>query len=315
MGEIEISGPDARAFVQYVVTNDVNRLGDQDAMYTLMTDDRGGIVDDLLVYQLAPELYWLVVNASNIAADLAWVQSHAEGFQVTIRDLSDETALLAVQGPAAAEMVEQLTNRSLQDVRPFSFVRGHIDGEGAILSRTGYTGEDGFEIYLPSASAAKVFDRLIALGAEPCGLGARDTLRLEARLPLYGNDLRRDVTPLEAGLGMFVKLDKGDFVGRAALAAQKESGVPRKLVGLESVGRGIARTGYPVFRGDQQVGEVTSGTMSPTLQKPIALALVDSDCASIGETLEVEIRGKRHPMTVVKTPFYKRNLVKRGVNH
>lgn len=307
MGEIKVSGPDAKAFIQHLVTNDVNRLEGDEAMYTLMTDDSGGIIDDLLVYHLGSDSYWLVVNAGNIETDFEWIKNHRGDFDVEIENQSDDIALIALQGPKALNLLEQLSGIQLADIRPFTFVRGSLGDKQMLISRTGYTGEDGFEVYVQNEAASWVFDALIELGAVPCGLGARDTLRLEARLPLYGNDLSRDMTPLEAGLGMFVKLNKGPFIGREALMKQKEEGVPRKLVGIECAQRGIPRSGYPVLHGERQIGEVTSGTMSPTLQKPIALALVDVEYSQIGESLEIDIRGRRHPAVVVRTPFYKRD--------
>ncbi|MFB5191129.1 glycine cleavage system aminomethyltransferase GcvT [Alicyclobacillus fastidiosus] len=307
MGEFLVTGAESKQFVQYLVTNDVERLADGQALYTLLTDDNGGIIDDLLVYRLAEERWLLVVNAGNIDVDYEWVTSHTGEYAVQVENISDDVALVALQGPRAEALLAQNTNVLVQELRPFTFVRGEVVGKPALVSRTGYTGEDGFELYVRAQDAAAIYDALLQQGAVPCGLGARDTLRLEAKLALYGNELSRDVTPYEAGLGMFVKLDKGDFIGRAALLRQKEAGVRKKLVGIQTEGRAIPRTGYKVFVGDEEVGVVTSGTMSPTLQVPIGLVLMDARYAALDQEVEVEIRGRRHPARVVKTPFYKRN--------
>lgn len=305
MGEIEVSGPDSFTFLQHVLTNDLGRLRPGRALYTLMTDERGGTLDDLLVYQLDGERYWLVVNAANREADLAWLQDHRQSAKVMLADRSEEVALLAVQGPRSAEYLEKL-GLEVQFLRPFSFTSARFHTGEIMVSRTGYTGEDGFELYTDGETACRLFEALQSLGVTPCGLGARDTLRLEACLPLYGQELRRDITPLEAGLAPFVKLDKGEFIGREALAAQAKAGPPRSLVGLLMGDRAIPRTGYPVFLEGQRVGEITSGTLSPTLERPIGLALVDASAAKLGEALEVEIRGKRHVAKTVSTPFYRR---------
>lgn len=307
MGEFVVEGTDARSFVQYLVTNDVERLETGRAMYTPMTNETGGTIDDLLVYQLSNTKYMLVVNAGNIAVDYAWIEGHAKAFDVSLRDISETTALVAIQGPQALSMLRALTDTDVSVIKPFTFVTATVANVQTLVSRTGYTGEDGFEIYVSSADAGQVFEELVHRGAVPCGLGARDTLRLEARLPLYGNELNLETSPLEAGLSPFVKLDKGDFIGRAALAAQKEAGLERKLVGIEMEGKGIPRMGYTVWDGDQQIGVVTSGTMSPTLQKPVALALVNMAFTDVGASFEIDIRGKRHAAHVIKTPFYKRN--------
>lgn len=306
MGEFLVEGTQALEFVQYLVTNDVRRLQPGHALYTLMTDDHGGTIDDLLVYQLDDNRLMLVVNAGNIGQDLTWVQQHAVDFDVTVNDISDDVALIAVQGPVAQEMLQTFTDFPLEHLKSFTFQNIEVLSKKAMVSRTGYTGEDGFEVYLPSADAPALFEALLGAGATPCGLGARDTLRLEARLPLYGNELSPHVTPLEAGLSFFVKLDNDEFVGKSALVAQKEAGVQRKLIGITMDEKAIPRSGYAVWSDGQKVGEVTSGTLSPTLQKPIGLALIEAKLAQVGQALEVEIRGKRHPAHVVKSPFYKR---------
>lgn len=310
MGEIEVKGPDTLPFLQWMVTNDVSKLEPGMAMYSPMVNEQGGCVDDLIIYCFTTELCWVVVNAANTDSDFAWLSRHASAFQVTLTDLSAEVVLLALQGPNAEAVLQPLTPAALGELRTYRFVESDVDGHPVVLSRTGYTGEDGFEIYADRSYARDLWNALLTAGAPfaiaPCGLGSRDTLRLEARLPLYGHELSADITPLEAGLGTFVKLSKGDFLGRAALQRQKEEGVRRKLVGIAMTGRHIPRAGYRVWKDGQDVGFVTSGTLSPTLQQGVALALVETSCAVIGEPLEIEIRGKQVPGVVAKTPFYKR---------
>jgi len=317
MGEAIVSGADALPFLQRLTTNDVSKLAVGAAQYTLMCYPDGGTVDDLLVYRLDDDRFMAVVNASNVEKDVEWMRRHGRG-EVRIRDASAETALLAVQGPAAVDALRA----ALDDggggfdpgaLRPFRFAEGVPirGGVPALVSRTGYTGEDGFELYVPASRAVDAWNALLAAGAPygltPAGLGARDTLRFEARLPLYGQELSPSITPLEAGLGAYVKLDKGDFIGRDALAAQKAAGVPRRTVGLEMLDRGIPRSQYAVYAADgTRVGEVTTGTQSPTLRKNLGLALVDAAYAAAGTELYVDVRGKRLKAKVVETPFYKR---------
>lgn len=312
MGEIEIGGPDALALVQKLTTNDASILAVGQAQYSLMCYPDGGTVDDLLVYRLGEDRYLFVVNAANTDKDVEWIQKHAEG-NVTVTNRSPEIAQLALQGPLAEAVLQTLTDVPLADIAPFRFVQGaRVAGvETFILSRTGYTGEDGFEIYLPNEGAIPLWEAILAAekeaGVLPCGLGARDTLRFEASLPLYGQELAADISPIEAGLGFAVKVDKPvDFIGKEALKAQKEQGPPRKLVGLEMIDRGIPRTGYPVYIGDEPVGRITSGTHSPTLKKNVGLALVKSEHAAVGTEVLVDVRGKKLRAVVVKTPFYRR---------
>ncbi|WP_019122791.1 glycine cleavage system aminomethyltransferase GcvT [Brevibacillus massiliensis] len=311
MGEVEVKGEGALDFLQHLTTNDVSKLEDGQAQYSTMCYPDGGTVDDLLVYKIAGDHYFLVINASNIDKDLAWMQEHkTDG--VSIANLSDETALLAIQGPLAEKILGKLTDFDLSQIRPFRFERNlDLAGIPVLISRTGYTGEDGFELYLAADKAAKLWEILLQAGEEdgllPCGLGARDTLRFEAKLPLYGQELSRDISPIEAGIGFAVKTDKAvPFIGCEALKAQKEGGAPRKLVGIEMIDRGIPRSHYPVFAGDKQIGEVTTGTQSPTLKKNVGLALLKREHAELGSLVEVEIRGKRLKAQVVATPFYKR---------
>ncbi len=314
MGEFEVTGADSQAFLQSVVTNDVRRLQPGMAMYSPMANEHGGCVDDLLVYCFSEQRYWVVVNAANIDKDYAWLQAHIGSLDVQLVNRSADIALLALQGPLAEMILQRGTDEALSDLKYYRFVEGKAFGVPVVISRTGYTGEDGFELYTPAEHAQALWTAILesgqADGLVPCGLGARDTLRLEARLPLYGHELTDDISPLEAGLGVFVKLDKGDFIGRNALVAQKEQGLRRKVVGLVVNGRGIPRADYGVYHGDKQIGHVTSGTMSPTLKVPIALALLDVEFASVGTEVTVDIRGKKMPATVVKTPFYKRSETK-----
>jgi aminomethyltransferase len=310
MGEVLVKGPDALKLVQKLTTNDAYKLEIGDAQYSLMCYDHGGTVDDLLVYRTGEQEYLLVVNAANIEKDVAWITEHQAG-DVSVTNISDDMAQLALQGPLAEQVLQKLTVTNLSEIKFFKFKKDvELAGVKGLVSRTGYTGEDGFEIYLASEDAPKLWHAILEAGKEegvlPCGLGARDTLRFEARLPLYGQELTESITPIEAGLGFAVKPEKGEFIGREVLSQQKEEGAPRKLVGLEMIDRGIPRSHYPVYAQGEKIGEVTTGTQSPTLQKNVGLALIQTDHAKIGEIVEVEIRGKRLKAQVVKTPFYKR---------
>lgn len=311
MGEVEVKGTDSLAYLQRLTTNDVSKLEAGQAQYSAMCYPDGGTVDDLLVYKYADDHYLLVINAANIDKDFAWMQEQLSG-DVQIENISPQTAQIAIQGPRAEHILQKLTATDLSGIGVFRFQRDvSVAGISALVSRTGYTGEDGFEIYLDADKAADLWDTLLATGKEdgllPCGLGARDTLRFEARLPLYGQELSKDITPIEAGIGFAVKTDKAiPFIGQEVLRAQKENGAPRKLVGIEMIDRGIPRSHYPVYLGGEQIGEVTTGTHSPTLKKNIGLALIKTAHAALGTELDVEIRGKRLKAKVVATPFYKR---------
>ncbi|MEF3303511.1 glycine cleavage system aminomethyltransferase GcvT [Paenibacillus sp. GYB003] len=312
MGEFWVTGADAESFLQRMTTNDVSKLATNQAQYSLLCYPSGGVVDDLLVYKLAGDRFMLVVNASNIDKDFAWLKEHAEG-GVKLENVSDDTSLLALQGPRAAAILAKLTEAPVGGLKSFHFLPdADIGGVNAMVSRTGYTGEDGFELYVSAKQVVRLWDLLLEAGRddglEPVGLGARDTLRFEARLPLYGQELSADISPLEAGLGFFVKLDKGDFIGREALAAQKAQGVPRKLVGIEMIDRGIPRSHYPVYAAtdERRIGEVTTGTQSPTFKRNVGLALLDAEYTAPDTELLVEIRGKKLRAKVVPTPFYKR---------
>ncbi|ARU63244.1 glycine cleavage system protein T [Tumebacillus avium] len=310
MGELEVSGSDALANIQKWITNDASKLADGQALYSPMCYENGGVVDDLLVYKKGDNNYLIVVNASNIEKDFAWVQEHAFG-DVSIRNASEETAQLALQGPLAEQVLQKMTETDLSQIKYYWFLENvDVAGVKCLVSRTGYTGEDGFELYCAASDVAKLWDSILATGKAdgvlPIGLGARDTLRFEARLPLYGQEITQDISPLESGLGFFVKLDKPDFIGRDALAKQKEEGVKRKLVGFEMIERGIPRTHYEVQVDGKKIGEVTTGTMGPTVKKNIGLALIDVEYATIGQELDVIIRNKAVKGVIIKTPFYKR---------
>ena len=311
MGEVELKGPRAVEVADRIVTNHVGRLADGQACYTCMCRPNGGIVDDLVVYRVSAEHVLICVNAANRAGDFAYM-SELAGEDCAIEDTGDRWAQIAVQGPKAAELVQRLTPLALDGIRTYHFALGEVAGASGIVARTGYTGEDGFELYVPAEQAGSVWDAVLSggddLGVAPAGLGARDSLRLEMGYPLYGNDIDETTNPYEAGLGWVVKLKKsGDFAGRAALEAVKAAGPERKLVALDVTGRGIARPGYPVL--DPQgtpVGKVTSGTQGPTVGRPIALAYVPAALAAEGTELAVEIRGRPVPARVGRKPFLRR---------
>ncbi|MDQ6831631.1 MAG: glycine cleavage system aminomethyltransferase GcvT, partial [Gemmatimonadota bacterium] len=305
MGEFMIRGPGAIDFVNYVTTNNVPALAIGQVHYSTILNEGGTIEDDCLVYRFDDKLM-MVVNASNAAKDLAHISRYAGKFDVTIDDVSDDIALLALQGPKAAAILQRLTKADLSAIKYYHFVEGKVAGMPAIISRTGYTGEDGFELYFDGAQGPAMWKAVMEQGdVTPAGLGCRDSLRLEMGMALYGNDIDDTTTPLEANLQWLVKLQKGDFVGRDALVAQKEKGIPRKLVGFSSFERVFPRHGYPVFHNNEPSGDVRSGTMSPTLGVPIGTCYLPTAAAKEGERFELEIRGKRIPATVVKMPFYK----------
>ncbi|HTR03846.1 MAG TPA: glycine cleavage system aminomethyltransferase GcvT [Thermoanaerobaculia bacterium] len=308
MGEFDVEGPGAFAFLQRVTPNDVARLADGRVHYSAFLTEKGTFVDDLLVYRRAADRYLLVVNAGNTPKDFAWAKDHA-GSDMRLADRSSDWALIAVQGPKAAALLARTASPDPSDLPYYGFREGKVLGAPALVSRTGYTGEDGFEVYCRPEDAPRLFRELLAAGkadgALPCGLGARDTLRLEAKMALYGNDIDDTVTAYEADLGWIVKPDKGDFIGRDALLAQKAAGLPRRLVGFEMVDRGIGRHGYPA-KTAAGAGLVTSGTHSPTLGKPIGLALLPAAATAVGTDFSVEIRGRDAAARVVPTPFYKR---------
>jgi aminomethyltransferase len=314
MGEFVLRGPQALDLIQKITVNDASKLQVWQAQYSAMCLESGGIIDDLLVYR-GPDHYMLVVNASNKAKDLAWVQKHAPAFDVEVTDKSDETALVAIQGPRSVEILQGLTDTNLEEIGYYRFALGSVAGVAGIISRTGYTGEDGFELYVPEGEGLKLWDSLMVAGQPKgliaTGLGCRDSLRLEMGYALYGNDLDESHTPLESGLGWITKLDKGDFIGREALVRQKEAGVTRRLVGLTLSERGFPRHGYPLVSGGQDVGEVTSGVVSPSLGFGIAMGYVPVELAKAGTEVGVRIRDKVIPAVVMRPPFYTEGSVRR----
>ena len=311
MGELKVEGPGAVAFLQYLVPNDVARLAVQQALYTTLCLPNGNVIDDLLVYRLADTQYMLVVNAANIEKDFAWVEGQAKQFKdVHVFNQSDTTALLALQGPAAQAMLQPLADVDLSSIRYYHCTPGMVAGANCIISRTGYTGEDGFELYCAPIDVTRLWHDLLNAGKSqglvPAGLGARDTLRLEAAYCLYGHELDEQTNPLEANLGWTVKLQKGDFIGRDALLHVKEHAPQRKLVGIETLERGVPRSGYLVYKQDQPIGALTSGGRGLTVNKDIGLGYVEAAHAAVGNTVQVDIRGKRTAAQIVALPFYKR---------
>ncbi len=308
MGEVLFEGPGAVETVDRLVTNDLSKLADGQAAYAGLLNEQGGFVDDVVCYRFSPAKVLVCVNASNADKDFAWMKERAQG--VAPRNESDRWAQLALQGPKAAAILQRLTRTDLSKLGTYRFAEGEVDGRKAIVARTGYTGEDGFELFVEGEHADPLWEKLLetgkADGLVPAGLGARDSLRTEMKYALYGNDIDDAHTPLEAGLGWIVKLEKPSFVGKDALVAQKAAGVSRKLVGFVLTERGIPRHGYPILKDGQRVGEVTSGTHSPSLDQPIGIGYVPTALAAEGSTFHVEIRGKPVAAKVVKTPFYRR---------
>ncbi len=306
MGEVLVSGPEAERYVNHIFTNNVEGIAVGKILYGMMCYENGGTVDDLLVYKMADDRFFLVINAANIDKDWDWMQQQADGFDVTLDHQSDRYGQLAVQGPEAERVMEQVLGIPCSELVFYTF---KTLGD-TIVSRTGYTGEDGFEIYASPEEINRYWDKLMEAGVKPCGLGCRDTLRFEVGLPLYGDELSADISPIMAGLGIFVKLDKADFIGREALARQKTEGVPRKLVGIELHDKAIPRHGYAVMKDGQTVGTVTTGYHTISTDKSVCLALVDSPYAALGTALEVQIRKKVFPGTVVKKRFYDKHYKK-----
>ena len=306
MGEVLVSGTDAERYVNHIFTNNVEGLAVGKILYGMMCYENGGVVDDLLVYKMADDRFFLVINAANIDKDWAWIQLQAEGFNVTLDNQSDYYGQLAVQGPEAECIMEEILNLPCSELTFYTFkTMGDV-----IVSRTGYTGEDGFEIYATPDYINQCWDKLLAAGVTPCGLGCRDTLRFEVGLPLYGDELSAEITPIMAGLGMFVKLDKEEFVGCDALAKQKAEGVAQKLVGIELQDKAIPRHGYTVMKDGQPIGTVTTGYHTISTDKSVCMALIDSQYAPLGTELEVQIRKKVFPGTVVKKRFYDKHYKK-----
>jgi len=314
MGEFVVSGPQALDLVQRISINDASKLDVGQAQYSAMCTESGVVVDDLVVYRF-DDRFMLVVNAANLDKDWAWVQTHAEAFDVDVRDVSDETALLAVQGPRAREALRSVVSIDLDAVRYYRFAEGYVAGVPAVISGTGYTGEDGFELYVAAEDARTVWRTVLgageSVGIRLAGLGARDSLRLEMGYALYGHELDDEHTPLEAGLGWVTKLSKPDFLGRDALVAQKSAGLTRRLVGVVATERGFPRAGYDIVSGGEVVGTVTSGTMSPSLGVGIAMGYVPAGLAAKDTTLHIDARGRPFAAVVSSTPFYTKGSIRR----
>ncbi len=312
MGEIWVEGPESQKEVQRLVTADISNLKPGQISYAIMCYPDGGTVDDLLVYKVDADSYLLVVNAGNKEKDYEWIKESLKG-DINITDKSSETAQIALQGPLAVEIMQGITNEEISKMLNYTWKWAHIDSTRCMVSRTGYTGEDGFEIYCPPEDAVKIWNLLINAGegqVQPVGLGARDTLRFEACMPLYGHELSKKITPLEAGLGYFVNLDGDDFIGKDALLEMKEKGIPRKVIAFEMIDRGIPRAEYIVEKADKNIGYVTTGSHSPTFEKSLGLALINSEEAVIGEEIDIVIRAKRRKAKIVSKPFYKSRVVK-----
>ncbi len=300
MGEVLVSGKDAERYVNHVFTNDVRNMPNGKILYGMMCYEDGGVVDDLLVYKMADDKFFLVINAANIDKDWAWIQQQSKGFDITLDHQSDQYGELAIQGPEAEQVMEQVLGVPCKELVFYTFKT--IDG--ILVSRTGYTGEDGFEIYAAPDAIRTYWDQLMAANIKPCGLGCRDTLRFEVGLPLYGDELSESITPIMAGLGIFVKLDKEEFIGKDALARQKAEGAPKKLVGIELHDKAIPRHGYAVLKDGNVIGEVTTGYHTISTDKSVCMALIDSQYAALGTEVEIQIRKKTFPGTVCKKRFY-----------
>ncbi|NLY66178.1 MAG: glycine cleavage system aminomethyltransferase GcvT [Tissierellia bacterium] len=311
MGEVMVKGKDALAFLQYLLTNDISKLVEDQVMYTIMCYPDGGAVDDLLVYKFGEEEYLLVINAANTDKDIKWMIDNKKDFNIIIENISDQVGLMAVQGPNAEKILQKLTDFDLSTIGNYHFKRNvNFAGKECLISRTGYTGEDGFEVCTKAEDTVEVWNKILEAGEEfglkPAGLGARDTLRFEASMPLYGNEISEEITPLEAGLKFFVKLDKAeDFIGKEALTKQWNEGLKRKVVGFELLGRGIPRDGYEVQKDGKKIGHVTTGYMSPTLKKSIGNALIDTEYAQLGNEIDVMIRNKPVKAKIIDRRFLK----------
>ena len=311
MGEVTVKGPDAERYVNHIFTNDVTDAPVGKIFYGMMCYEDGGTVDDLLVYKMGKDDFFLVINAANIDKDVEWMEAHLEGYDVEFCHRSDFYGQLAVQGPEAEKVMEEVLALECKDLVFYTSKTLEREGETIIISRTGYTGEDGFEIYASHKFINEQWDKLLASGrCKPCGLGCRDTLRFEVGLPLYGDELSKDISPVMAGLSMFCKLDKPEFIGKEALAKQKADGVERKIVGIELHDRAIPRHGYKVLYGGETIGEVTTGYHTISTDKSVCMALVDARYAKLGTELEVQIRKKTFPGTVVKKRFYDKHYKK-----
>ena len=316
MGEVLVSGKDAERYVNYIFTNDVRGIPNGKILYGMMCYENGGVVDDLLVYKMADDRFFLVINASNIDKDWAWIQQQATGFDITLEHQSDLYGELAIQGPEAEYVMEEVLGIPCKELAFYTFkmlnANCHLPTANSfIVSRTGYTGEDGFEIYASAEYINECWDKLIAAGVKPCGLGCRDTLRFEVGLPLYGDELSENITPIMAGLGIFVKLDKEEFIGKEALAKQKAEGAPKKLIGIELNDKAIPRHGYAVLNMEgEPIGEVTTGYHTISTDKSVCMALIDTQYAKLDTEVQIQIRKKVFPGKVVKKQFYNKNYKK-----
>lgn len=306
MGEVTVKGKDAEKFVNHIFTNDIANAPIGQIYYGMMCYENGGVVDDLLVYKMGDQDFFLVINAANIDKDWAWIQEQAKGYDVVLEHQSEAYGELAVQGPQSERVMEQVLGLACKELSFYTFKQVN----DVIVSRTGYTGEDGFEIYAQPSYINECWDRLMEAGVKPCGLGCRDTLRFEVGLPLYGDELSADITPIMAGLGAFVKLDKQEFIGREALLRQKMEGPEKKLVGIELSDKAIPRHGYTILKDGQEVGVVTTGYHTISTDKSVCMALVDSSCAALGTEVEIQIRKKTFPGTVCKKRFYDKHYKK-----
>ncbi len=310
MGEIWVEGDDAITFVNRLTTNDVTKLVDGQAHYSALTNPRGGVVDDLLVYRFDQDKLLLVVNAGTTEKDWDWITSHKKDEKITLTNASSDYCQIAVQGPKAIGILKAITDTNLDEIEYYHFTTGRVDSVESIISRTGYTGEDGFEVYADAGHAEQIWNKLLesgkADGILPCGLAARNTLRLEAAMSLYGHELSDDINPFEANLGWITKLKKGEFVGSDVLADKKEKGIVRRIAGFEMTQPGIARDGFDVYIADKRVGYVTSGSPAPFLKKNIGLAFLPVEFANEGQEIKIDVRGKHLSAKVVPTPFYKR---------
>ncbi len=313
MGEILIKGPDALPYIDYITTNEITSKPDGKVVYGMMLYPNGTVVDDLLVYKVSATELFLVVNAANVAKDYAWIVEQTEAFDVVVRNLSDEYGEIAVQGPETEAILRRVMAIELSDLEAFTFKHVWWQGHDILVSRTGYTGEDGFELYSDIVAINEIWDVLIASGeVAPCGLGARDTLRFEAALPLYGHEISAEITALEAGLGFFVKLEKPDFIGKAVLVDQKTKGLTRKVVGIELTEKAVPRAHYEVFAGAEKIGYVTTGYLSISTGKPVAMAMLDIAYTKPDTPIAVQIRNRRIPGFVRNKSFYKKNYKPKG---
>ena len=310
MGEVLVTGPDAERYVNHIFTNDVKDIPNGKILYGMMCYENGGVVDDLLVYKMGENNFFIVINAANIDKDVAWMNQQAQSFEVSLQHQSDDYGQLAVQGPESEKVMETVLNLACKELTFYTCKTLEVNGETIIVSRTGYTGEDGFEIYGSHDFIREAWDKLMAAGVKPCGLGCRDTLRFEVGLPLYGDELSADISPIMAGLGFFVKLDKEEFIGKEALVKQKTEGVAYKLVGIELADKAIPRHGYAVLKDGEQVGEVTTGYHAISVDKSVCMALVKAEYAKLDTELEIQIRKKTFPGKVVKKKFYEKHYKK-----